>query len=155
MDLSDLESVKNCGHEIMKKYSRIDILINNAGVLGNKMGKTKQGFITCFGTNYLGHFLLTKLLMENIRKSEDGRYYFYWQYFEFFDNTFIANGLSQFYKQITYQINGRTIRTGSLLKYCIENAREIRGIISVSRYWWVVGLIQFDRHFQIIAQTPR
>jgi NAD(P)-dependent dehydrogenase (short-subunit alcohol dehydrogenase family) len=75
LDLSDLSSIRKCAEEIRKRYSTVDILVNNAGVSLNcpNLKKTKDGFEMHMGTNHLGHFLLTNLLLENIKKSSAGR----------------------------------------------------------------------------------
>ncbi|KAL7673520.1 hypothetical protein ACOME3_008375 [Neoechinorhynchus agilis] len=72
MDLNSLQSVKRCGEEISKENEKIDILINNAGIM-TKPELTKDGFDIHFQANHLGHFLFTNLLLENIKKSEQGR----------------------------------------------------------------------------------
>ncbi|KAF2896590.1 hypothetical protein ILUMI_09592 [Ignelater luminosus] len=73
LDLMSLESVRNCADEILKTEERIDLLINNAGVMTCPEGKTKDGFETHFGTNHLGHFLFTLLLLPKIIKSTPAR----------------------------------------------------------------------------------
>ncbi|MEZ5372952.1 MAG: SDR family NAD(P)-dependent oxidoreductase [Microthrixaceae bacterium] len=62
LELGDLESVRSCAKELLSTLDRIDVLVNNAGVMVCPLGRTAQGFETQFGTNYLGHFLLTGLL---------------------------------------------------------------------------------------------
>ncbi|EKX45611.1 hypothetical protein GUITHDRAFT_108486 [Guillardia theta CCMP2712] len=76
LDVSDLESVKRFAISIVKEFSKIDVLVNNAGI--NGMGtdipsKTPQGIPFIFGTNFVGHFLLTRLLHPNLSKSGGGR----------------------------------------------------------------------------------
>ncbi|CAI9728336.1 Hypothetical predicted protein [Octopus vulgaris] len=73
LDLSDLDSVKLAAEEVKKTESRLDILINNAaiGVTDNEM--SKQGFDLTFATNHLGHFLLTHLLLDLMKKSAPSR----------------------------------------------------------------------------------
>ena len=73
LDLSSLESVRKCAEEIKMKESKIDILINNAGVMNTPDWKTKEGFEMQFGTNHLGHFLLTELLMPLLKNSAEPR----------------------------------------------------------------------------------
>ena len=68
LDLSSLESVKECVKEITEKLDKIDILINNAGVMACPLTKTKDGFELQFATNHLGPFLLTLELLPMIRK---------------------------------------------------------------------------------------
>ena len=73
LDLSSLESVRKCADEIKAKETKIDILINNAGVMNTPDWKTKEGFEMQFGTNHLGHFLLTELLMPLLKNSAEPR----------------------------------------------------------------------------------
>lgn len=62
MDLADLDSVRAAADTLLQRYPGIDLLLNNAGVMICPEGRTEQGFETQFGTNHLGHFLLTCLL---------------------------------------------------------------------------------------------
>src|SRR5690606_38639685 len=73
VDLSDLDSVKTFGETINKTYRRLDILINNAGVMFPPPGKSKQGFELQFGVNFLAHFLLTASLFELINATPESR----------------------------------------------------------------------------------
>jgi NAD(P)-dependent dehydrogenase (short-subunit alcohol dehydrogenase family) len=63
VDLADLDSVRGCAAELLERYPRIHLLINNAGVMACPQLRTAQGFEMQFGTNHLGHFLLTGLLL--------------------------------------------------------------------------------------------
>jgi NAD(P)-dependent dehydrogenase (short-subunit alcohol dehydrogenase family) len=72
LDLNDLTSVKNFAENF--PYDRIDILLNNAGIMAlPKRETTAQGFEKQFGVNHVGHFLLTKLLLNKVKASEQGR----------------------------------------------------------------------------------
>lgn len=73
IDLSDLDSVRNFAKSYQAKFDRLDVLINNAGVMMPPYTKTKDGFELQFGANYLGHFLLTGLLLDTILKTTDSR----------------------------------------------------------------------------------
>lgn len=73
VDLASLDSVRACGAEANGRFDRIDLLINNAGVMACPQTQTVDGFEMQFGTNHLGHFLLTKLLMPLVEKGEDKR----------------------------------------------------------------------------------
>lgn len=64
LDLGDLSSVRKAAEEIREKYGKIDALINNAGVMQTPKQKTADGFEMQFGTNHLGHFLLSGLLID-------------------------------------------------------------------------------------------
>jgi NAD(P)-dependent dehydrogenase (short-subunit alcohol dehydrogenase family) len=70
LDLASLRSVRACAEHLLATESRIDVLVNNAGVVSPK-ALTEDGFEMNFGTNHLGHFLLTQLLMPLITKSSE------------------------------------------------------------------------------------
>ncbi|MCX4974676.1 oxidoreductase [Streptomyces sp. NBC_00620] len=63
LDLGDLESVREFAAAYEHAYDRLDLLINNAGVMALPLGRTADGFETQFGVNHLGHFALTGLLL--------------------------------------------------------------------------------------------
>jgi len=73
LDLSSLKSVRNFAKSFQTVHNRLDVLINNAGVMTPPFSKTEDGFELQFGANYLGHFLLTGLLLETILKTENSR----------------------------------------------------------------------------------
>jgi retinol dehydrogenase-12 len=73
VDLSSLDSVRQFAKKINSEESRIDLLINNAGIMACPQWKTKDGFEMQFGTNHLGHFLLTNLLLDKIRNTKSSR----------------------------------------------------------------------------------
>jgi NAD(P)-dependent dehydrogenase (short-subunit alcohol dehydrogenase family) len=73
LDLSSLVSVHQFAAEFKSKYDRLDILINNAGIMYVPYGKTEDGFERHFGTNHLGHFALTGLLMDILLSTPDSR----------------------------------------------------------------------------------
>merc|ERR1719232_1478645 len=72
LDLADLASVRECAEQLGNSLEKIDILINNAGIMACPKMKTKDGFEMQFGTNHLGHFLLTNLLMPQLKKAAPG-----------------------------------------------------------------------------------
>ena len=73
LDLASLKSVKSFSEEFKQKYNRLDLLINNAGVMIPPYSKTEDGFELQFGTNHLGHFALTGLLLNMIKKTPNSR----------------------------------------------------------------------------------
>ncbi|XP_066504473.1 retinol dehydrogenase 13 isoform X4 [Hoplias malabaricus] len=73
LDLASLRSVRNFAREIQEKEDRLDILINNAGIMMCPKWKTEDGFEMQFGVNHLGHFLLTNLLLDQLKRSTPSR----------------------------------------------------------------------------------
>src|SRR5271163_437626 len=66
LNLSSLDSVRSAAGALRDAYPRIDLLINNAGVMWTPKQLTAEGFEMQFGTNHLGHFALTGLLLNNL-----------------------------------------------------------------------------------------
>jgi len=74
LDLSDFASIHQFSQEFHQKYKQLDVLINNAGVMFPvKRELTKQKFEVQFGTNHLGHFLLTGLLLDILKSTPNSR----------------------------------------------------------------------------------
>jgi retinol dehydrogenase 12 len=73
LDLSDLRSVKSFAKSFIKSKKPLHILMNSAGVMACPFALTAQGVEMQFGTNHLGHFLLTKLLLPVLRRSQPSR----------------------------------------------------------------------------------
>jgi NAD(P)-dependent dehydrogenase (short-subunit alcohol dehydrogenase family) len=65
--------VRTFAQEFLSKYEQLHLLINNAGVMACPFGKTADGFERQFGTNHLGHFLLTQLLTPALLKGAPAR----------------------------------------------------------------------------------
>ncbi len=68
LDLADLASVQRAAEEVVKSYDRLDLLINNAGVMAPPYRQTLDGFELQLGTNHLGHFALTGRLLPLLLK---------------------------------------------------------------------------------------
>lgn len=66
MDLANLSSVREAGKRMAERYPQIDVLIDNAGVMACPLARTDDGFELQFGTNHLGHFLFTNLLVPSL-----------------------------------------------------------------------------------------
>ncbi|WP_205413766.1 SDR family NAD(P)-dependent oxidoreductase [Micromonospora aurantiaca] len=64
LDLTSLDSVRTAAAELRSRFGRIDLLVNNAGVMYTPKRTTRDGFELQFGTNHLGHFALTGLLLD-------------------------------------------------------------------------------------------
>jgi len=72
LDLGSLNSVRACADALLASGEPLHVLINNAGLAGAR-GLTDSGFEVAFGTNHIGHFLLTSLLLERLRASAPAR----------------------------------------------------------------------------------
>ena len=72
-DLADLSSVRRGAAEILEQAPRLDVLVNNAGLVLSERTETVDGFEATFATNHLGPFLLTNLLLDRIRASSPAR----------------------------------------------------------------------------------
>ena len=73
IDLSSFKSVRNFANDILDSEDRLDILINNAGIFMVPFGETEDGFERHFQVNHLGHFLLTQMLIDLLKKSAPSR----------------------------------------------------------------------------------
>jgi protochlorophyllide reductase len=73
LDLADLESVDRAAAAMAERYARLDLLINNAGVMAPPRRLTRQGFELQFGTNHLGHFALTLALLPLLQRRPGAR----------------------------------------------------------------------------------
>lgn len=73
LDLSSLSDIRAAAGQLGGDYPQIDLLINNAGVMYPPKSTTADGFELQFGTNHLGHFALTGLLLENLTAVRDSR----------------------------------------------------------------------------------
>ncbi|KAJ7065630.1 NAD-binding protein, partial [Mycena amicta] len=70
LDLADLKSVRRAAEEFLSKEERLDVLFNNGGVMGSPPEQlTAQGYDLQFGTNVIGHYFLTELLLPALLKS--------------------------------------------------------------------------------------
>jgi NAD(P)-dependent dehydrogenase (short-subunit alcohol dehydrogenase family) len=73
LDLANLASVRDFVSMFAKSYDRLDVLVNNAGIMMGAYGKTVDGFERQFGTNHLGHFALTGLLIDILLQTPASR----------------------------------------------------------------------------------
>jgi NAD(P)-dependent dehydrogenase (short-subunit alcohol dehydrogenase family) len=73
LDLGDLDSVQGFAEGFKDQYDRLDLLINNAGIMQPPFGLTEQKFETQFGVNHLGHFALTGLLLDVVMRTPGSR----------------------------------------------------------------------------------
>ena len=73
LDLSSLDSIRLFAEEFKKRFDRLDVLLNNAGIMLVPYSRTEDGFENTIGTNHLGHFALTGLLMDRIKATPGAR----------------------------------------------------------------------------------
>jgi NAD(P)-dependent dehydrogenase (short-subunit alcohol dehydrogenase family) len=73
LDLASLKDINRAAAEFQSSHDRLDVLINNAGVMVPPYSKTEDGFELQFGTNHLGHFALTGLLLKQIVAAPQSR----------------------------------------------------------------------------------
>jgi len=73
LDLTSLDSINAAAGELRDQHDTIDLLINNAGVMWTPKSTTKDGFELQFGTNHLGHFAFTGLLLDRLLPVEGSR----------------------------------------------------------------------------------
>ncbi|KAM8952357.1 retinol dehydrogenase 14 [Pelodytes ibericus] len=73
LDLSSLRSVRRFCQQVVQEETRLDVLINNAGIFQCPYMNTEEGFEMQFGVNHLGHFLLTYLLLGLLKNSAPSR----------------------------------------------------------------------------------
>ncbi len=72
-DLSSLDSVRELVHDFAARYKKLHVLINNAGIFLPRRISTVDGLETTFATNHLGHFLLTNLLLDELKATAPSR----------------------------------------------------------------------------------
>jgi NAD(P)-dependent dehydrogenase (short-subunit alcohol dehydrogenase family) len=73
LDLASLASVREVAANILAAHPTVDVLVNNAGLMGIPEQRTEDGFEMQLGVNHLGHFALTALLLPALLRSPDGR----------------------------------------------------------------------------------
>lgn len=73
LDLASFASIRKFAKEVLEEEKQVDVLINNAGVFMLPLRRTKDGVEMHFGVNYLGHFLLTNLLLERLKEAPGAR----------------------------------------------------------------------------------
>lgn len=73
LDLGDFDSIRAFTADFKARYDKLDVLVNNAGVVTLKRELTKDGYEAMLGVNHLGHFLLTHELLEHLQHARQGR----------------------------------------------------------------------------------
>lgn len=73
MDLANIMNIKSAAEVLKRRFSQLDILINNAGVMSLTRQETRDGFEMTFGVNHLGTFTLTQALLPLVKAAPEGR----------------------------------------------------------------------------------
>jgi NAD(P)-dependent dehydrogenase (short-subunit alcohol dehydrogenase family) len=73
LDLASFRSIRSFAADVLDRVDKIDVLVNNAGLILHRRTETADGFEATFGINHLGHFLLTDLLLDRLRASAPAR----------------------------------------------------------------------------------
>lgn len=132
LDLMDLSSIKSFAQMFTKNYSQLHILINNAGIMTSPYGLTKDGFESQMGTNHLGHFALTGLLLDTLVRTPNSRVVVvsslaHRQWKISFDNTLFEN--AQGYNSM--RAYARSKLANLLFTYELQRKFEAKGINSL------------------------
>ncbi len=72
-DFSEQSSIRECAKEIISLQENIDVLVNNAGVVNTEYHETSEGIENTFAVNHIGYFLLTNLLLDSMKGSNESR----------------------------------------------------------------------------------
>lgn len=73
LDLGSMNSIRRFAEQFQSVHEKLDVLINNAGVVSLKREETSDGFEMAIGVNHLGHYLLTRLLLPSLLHATEGR----------------------------------------------------------------------------------
>lgn len=133
LDLASQKSINEFADAFKSKFDRLDVLANNAGIMMVSYGKTEDGFERQFGINHLGHFALTGLLIDVLKKTPNSRVVnvssngHRMGYMDF-DNLMFENGKG-YSRMDAY---GRTKLANLLFTYELQRRFEATGINSIA-----------------------
>ncbi|BBB92484.1 MAG TPA: SDR family oxidoreductase [Methylomusa anaerophila] len=123
LDLASFTSIHAFADEFNGRYEKLDVLINNAGIMQGRGAKTADGLELVMGTNHFGHFLLTMLLFDVLRKSAPSRIVIISSMAHEYAN-FDANDLQTFIDNPLYSYGNSKLAN---ILFTYELARKLQG----------------------------
>ena len=113
LDLGDFDSVAACARSFLARGQPLHLLVNNAGLAGQR-GTTRSGFEMAFGVNHMGHFLLTRLLLDRLKRSAPSRI------------VTVASRAHTRVNAIDWQaVRGRTTSLSGAREYCVSKLANV------------------------------
>ncbi|KAL1905449.1 hypothetical protein Sste5344_008808 [Sporothrix stenoceras] len=131
LDLSSISKVRNAAKEILGITEKIDVIVNNAGIMAAPYSTTIDGIESHFGTNHIGHFLLTNLLLSSVvggGKTQSLR---------------VVNDGSTYERWAAY---GQSKSANMLFSRSLAQKLGDRGVVSVSLHPGVIITTNLSRH---------
>ncbi len=139
LDLGDLASVRRCADEFLARDLPLHLLINNAGLAGQK-GMTASGFELTFGTNHVGPFLLTRLLIEKLKASAPARI------------VVVASKAHRHVSDIDFSLQHQATRSiGGLKEYSVSKLANILFVDELARRLMGTGVHAYALHPGVVA----
>jgi len=141
LDLSDLSSVKSSADELKSRISQLHILINNAGLAGQR-GITADGFELAFGVNHLGHYLYTRLLGDLLAASAPARV------------VHVASKAHFRKSRINYEDLQRSTKSlTAFSEYSVSKLANVLFSAELARRWEGTGVNSYSVHPGVIASN--
>jgi NAD(P)-dependent dehydrogenase (short-subunit alcohol dehydrogenase family) len=139
LDLGDLASVHECADALLARDEPLHVLINNAGLAGRR-GMTVSGFEVAFGTNHIGPFLLTSLLLDRLRQSAPARI------------VNVASGAHYGAKGIDFEAVRKSTRTVTgMREYSVSKLANVLHAQELARRLDGAGVTTYSLHPGVIA----
>ncbi len=139
LDLGDLDSVRQCAQAFNARQLPLNLLINNAGLAGQK-GFTKSGFELAFGVCHVGHFLLTRLLLDRLKEAAPSRV------------VVVASRAHRHAKGIDFSAVRQPSRSrGGLMDYSVAKLANILFSAELARRMAGTGVTTYSLHPGVVA----